>query len=172
MCMQPTLCCQLAINVNHSLEAPAKLYPPHPPRQHNKPAICLHLWAAERSTCAILRGGKARFWRQVRAPQGRFQELECFGSVDASGEWPSGGKLTKERYSEVKAEKLFFSLFSQARGLVLFLVFQALTGCFERHYVQSGAAFLSFPELRCNVASWAGGGLNCKNVRTWSLGWF
>lgn len=63
-------------------------------------------------------------------------------------------------------KNIFFSLFSQARGLVLFLVFQALRSSIERHYVQSGAAFLSFPRLRWNVASWAGGGINCKNVST------
>lgn len=154
--MQPTLCCQLAINVNHSLEAPPKPISIHPIPHGNKTSQQFVF------TCEPLRGPHVLFSEVDRLGSGGRSEHRKVGfkrRVAVRWKTNTGAMLR----SQSRKKKFFSFQPGQRVGAVLSV---ALTSRIERHYVQSGAAFLSFPELRWNVASWAGGGINCKNVST------
>lgn len=88
--MQPTLCCQLAINVNHSLEAPAKPISIHPIPHGNTTSQQFVF------TCEPLRSPHVLFSEVERLGSGGRSERRKVGfkssSVSAAWMQPASGR--------------------------------------------------------------------------------
>lgn len=121
--MQPALHCQLAINMNHSLDPP----PPHLQTSQqfvftSEPLKGLHMIFSEVES-AILEGWGGVLW-------GRFQTLDRGGGgggytraqlwvgcvwMYGGWKWPSGGKLTRET-DWIRDSKMLFLLSGERAG--------------------------------------------------------